>query len=276
MKKLTLLFLGLGISLGIQASKEPEYASAKTKEVIKKMIEAHGGYQKWADLQTMSFSTTMHSESLGLLRFWVSDQTFGMKTKRNYQDWPLVGSQLSYDGEEVWTVDWRVGNPPGHQHSVFFYYVNLPWLTQDENVILGETDLIEHEAFDNKVYKVKMSFKERPIIGKSQMDTYTLYIDSENYLLTGYEYTIAYGPLLDIMNVPKDQPFFGPVLRKNNYIGEIDGLKFALLFTTHDADYTQQYGDHAVYNIQLNGEFDESRMVKPANAVVDPSIDVRK
>ena len=240
------------------------------------MIDAHGGYEKWSQLETMSFSSTMHSESLGLLRFWIKDQVVEMKTRRTYQDWPLVGSKMSFDGEKVWSVDWRVGNPPGHQHSVFFYYLNLPLLTQDEHVVLGEAELIEHKGFDNKVYKVVMSYKQAPIVGKSARDTYTLFIDSESYLLVGYEYTIGYGPLHDVIGVPKDQKVFGPVLRKNNYIAELNGLKFAVLFTTHDPELTTQYGDHAIYNIQFNEEFDEGRMVPPKNAVFDPAKDVRK
>lgn len=240
------------------------------------MMDAHGGYEKWSALETMAFSSTMYSESLGVLRFWIKDQVIEMKSRRTYQNWPLVGSRMSFDGEKVWSTDWRVGNPPSHQHSVFFYYLNLPWLTQEDYVKLGETELIEHKAFDNKVYKVVMSYKKSPVVGKSAKDTYTLYIDANSYLLVGYEYTVGYGPMLDILGLPKDQEVFGPVLRKNNYIADINGLKFPILFTTHDPEMTTQYGDHAIYNIQFNPEFDESRMTPAQNAVFDPAKDVRK
>lgn len=275
MKNLMLLFSALIFSGSLLAS-GPEYENPTTKEVIEKMIMAHGGYEKWEAIETFSFTTNMHSESLGFLRFWINKQTIDMKSLRTYQDWPLVGSKMSFDGDEVWSVDWRVGNPPSHQHSVFFYYINLPWLTQDDNVMLGDAELVKHHAFDNDVYKVSMSFKESPTVGKSVKDTYTLYIDTESYLLIGYEYTVGYGPLLDILGLPKDQEVFGPVLRKNNYIGEIEGLKFPMLFTTHAPDLSAQYGDHAIYGIKIDGEFDESRMIKPENAIVDPAKDVRK
>ncbi|MDW3190983.1 MAG: hypothetical protein R8G66_01425 [Cytophagales bacterium] len=277
MKRITLSLFSLMIALITMADERgPKYASIETKEVIQKMIEAHGGYEKWKALKTLSFMTTMHSESLGVLRFWINDQTVDMQNRRTYQDWPVVGSKLSYDGKKVWSEDWRVGNPPSHQHSVFFYYLNLPWLTQDDHVILGETELIKHPAFDNEVHKVKMSFKKAPTLGKSAKDTYTLYIDSQSYLLVGYEYTIGYGPLLDVVGAPKDQEVFGPVLRKNNYIGEVNGLKFAMLFTTHAADLSAQYGDHVIYDFRIDEGFDESRMIQPANAVIDPAEDVRK
>ncbi|QCK13825.1 hypothetical protein [Mangrovivirga cuniculi] len=218
----------------------------------------------------------MYSKSLGLLKFWSNDQMVDMKTRRSYQDWPIVGSKMTYDGEKVWSENWRVGNPPAHQHSVFYYYLNLPWLTQDDNVILGDAQKIQHKVFENEVYKVDMSFRESPVVGKSQKDTYTLYIDSESYLLVGYEYTIGYGPLLDILNLPKDQEVFGPVLRVINYTGEVEGLKFPILFTTYNIDGTEEYGDHVIYDIKFNEPFDESRMEMPPNAVIDPGKDIRK
>lgn len=277
--KRTITGLSLTIALMLSSftgfANGPEYASAETKEVIGKMIEAHGGYEKWKNLETLSFKTVMHSDALGFIRFWISEQAFDMKTRRSYHDWPLVGSKMSYDGKEAWSVDWRVGNPPNHQHSVFFYYANLPWLTQDDNVKLGKAEKIKHQAFQTEVYKIEMSFKGNPTLGKSSKDTYTLYIDSQNYLLVGYEYTVGYGALLDILKLPKDKPVFGPVLRVNTYTASVNGLRFPVLMTTSNRDQTEQYGDHAVYDYKFDFEFDEERMKKPANAKVDTSKDTR-
>jgi len=275
MKKLVILSIALFTAFTTYAN-GPKYASDKTKEVIGKMIEAHGGYERWSQLKTLSFTTVMHSASLPTLHFWINDQVIDMKTRRTYQDWPVVQSKMSYDGEKAWSVDWRVGNPPNHQHSVFFYYMNLPWLTQDDGVILGESQLVDHKAFDNKVYKVHMSYEKSPVLGKSAKDTYDLYIDSKTYQLVGYEYTVGYGPLLDIMGIPKSKEVFGPVFRKNAYFVDYDGLKFAALFSTHSADLTQQYGDHVIYSVELDAPFDESRMKMPKNAVIDTGKDVRK
>lgn len=263
--------LCFGISIA-----QPKYASKETREIIEKMIQAHGGYDAWKNLKTLTFSSAMHSESLGFLRFWIKTQTVDMKTRRSYQDWPLVGSQIAYDGEKTWSVNWRLGNPPNHQHSVYYYYVNLPWLTQDKNVQLGSVEKIKHPAFKTEVYKIPMSFTESPILGKSDKDTYVLYINAENYILDGYEYTVGYGPLLDLLNVPKDKAVFGPVLRLIIYTGEVKGLKFPMLMTTNSLDLKQQYGDHAIYSFEFNKPFDESRMTMPENAVIDTSTDKRQ
>ena len=61
----TLMFVGSSIA-------QPKYASEETKETIEKMINAHGGYDKWLALETQTFTTAMHSESLGFLRFWIN------------------------------------------------------------------------------------------------------------------------------------------------------------------------------------------------------------
>lgn len=275
MKKVILTMMIAVLAIGNSFS-QPKYASKETKEVIEKMINAHGGYEKWKNLKTLTFSSAMHSKSLGFLRFWIKTQTIDMQTRRSYQDWPIIGSKMSYDGKQAFSTNWRVGNPPNHQHSVFYYYVNLPWLTQDKNVILGKVEKVKHAAFKNEVYKIKMSFTEAPTLGKSERDTYTLYIDSQSYILNGYEYTVGYGPLLDILKLPKDKKVFGPALRINNYSGDVNGLKFPMLMTTNSPDLKQEYGDHVIYDFKINEKFDEKRMIKTKNDVVDTSTDVRK
>ena len=154
--------------------------------------------------------------------------------------------------------------------------MNLPWLTQDSNVKLGKPEKITHEAYENPVLKVEMGFTEPPTDGKSEKDTYTLFIDSETYLLVGYEYTVAWGPLMDGMGIPKGE-VFGPVRRKTSLFStDSNGLKFPVLMTTSNVETGALYGDHVLYNYVLDGKFDESRMTKPSNAVVDTATDVRK
>lgn len=272
----SILCMVLALFFTITSNGQSKYASKETKEIIEKMINAHGGYEKWKSIKNMTFSSAMYSESLGLLKFWIKTQTIDMKTKRSYQDWPVVGSKMTYDGEKAWSVNWRVGNLPNHQHSVYYYYVNLPWLTQGPFVKLGKSEKVKLAAFGNEVYKIKMTFTQSPILGKSKNDSYTLYIDTNSYLLVGYEYTVGFGPLLDQLKVPKDKKVLGPLLRVITYTGDVDGLKFPMLMTTKSPDLKQQYGDHVIYDFKLNAGFDEKRMIMPKNGVIDTSKDVRK
>lgn len=45
---------------------------------------------------------------------------------------------------------------------------------------------------------------------------------------------------------------------------------------TGNLDQTQLYGNHAVYNYSLDMKFDEKKMKKPTNAVLDTSSHLRK
>lgn len=248
----------------------PEYASLETKEVILKMIDAHGGMKKWATAKTFSFQNVMYSQSLGAVPFWISNVTVDKATLRVYQDWPLHQSIMAHNGKETWSVEWRVGNPPKFEALFFYYFLNLPWLTQDENVKLGEVSKIKHNAFDHEVYVVEMGFKTAPV-GKTIKDSYKLFIDSETYLLVGYEYSIGYGKMLDNFQLPASTEVFGPMFRINQNFTEVDGLLYPNIMQTGNTDQTRVYGNHAIINYSLTNSFDEKRMKKPANAVIDNS-----
>ena len=84
-----------------------------------------------------------------------------------YQDWPIEGAVLVYDGEEVWTTDWNKPNKPKMHTLFFFYFVNLPWVTQDDNVQLGAPERSKLPGFDKEFHAIRMSFRDRPSPGKT-------------------------------------------------------------------------------------------------------------
>lgn len=254
----------------------PSYASTASKEIVKKMMDAHGGYANWKKKKTFSYDNIMFSESLPGTPFWISKATIDQKTRRVYMDWPIHKSTMAYDGETAWGLDWKIGNPPKFEALFFYYFLNLPWLTQDDNVNLSDAEKIKHAAFDNEVYVIDMTFKEKPAVGKTVKDNFKLYIDSESYLLVGYEYSIGYGYMLDLFGFPKDKELFGPMFRVNNSFTEVDGLLYPVLMKTSNLDQTQTFGYHTVINYSFDIPFDEARLKKPANAVVDTSSDQRK
>ncbi|WP_340074132.1 hypothetical protein [Leptobacterium sp. I13] len=275
MRKL-FLFLSTGILLACNTkASPPKYASEETKEVILKMIEAHGGMKKWKSMPSFSFENIMYSESLPGSPFWINEVYVDQKTRRVYQYWPLFNSSMAYDGEKTWSLDWRIGNTPKFDALFFYYFLNLPWITQDDNVKLGEVKKIKHKAFKNEVYVIDMGFTEKPIIGKTQKDTYKLYIDSTTYLLMGYEYMIGYGAMLDLFNFPQEKELFGPMFRINDAFREINGLTYPILMHTGNTEQTENYGNHAIINIKTTEKFDESLLKMPERAVIDNSSHLR-
>lgn len=270
------LIITLCLATATSLANQPTYASKASKEVIEKMMDAHGGYSNWKKKKTFSYDNIMFSESLPGTPFWISKATIDTKTRKVYMDWPIHESSMTYDGERAWSVDWKIGNPPKFEALFFYYFLNLPWLTQDKNVNLSDAEKIKHSAFDNEVYVIEMTFKEKPAVGKTAKDNYKLYIDSETYLLVGYEYSIGYGYMLDLFGFPKDKELFGPMFRKNYAFTTVDGLVYPKLMQTSNLEQTQIFGYHTVINYSFDKPFDESRLIKPANAILDTSSDKRQ
>lgn len=275
MKKISLSILCTLIALFTHAQ-ESKYASKLSQEVIEKMIEAHGGMEKWKKAKSFSFDNIMFSKSLPGKPFWANKVTVEQKTRRVYQSWPLHNSSMAFNGDKAWSVDWKIGNPPKFEALFFYYFLNLPWLTQDKNVKLGNTEKIKHNAFKNEVYVIDMGFTEKPAVGKTKIDEYKLYIDSQNYNLIGYEYTVGYGHMLNILGLPKERKFFGPMFRINDSFTNVDGLIYPNMMHTGNLDQTRTYGNHIILNYDLTKKFDENKMKMPKNAVIDTSNHLRK
>ena len=275
MKTFLSMLITVVFTLSINAQKG-KYASAKTNEVINKMMNAHGGYKAWKKTKTFSFDNIMYSKSLGKLPFWVNKVTVNQKTRQVYQEWPLHEAKMAYDGKKTWALDWKIGNSPKFEALFFYYFLNLPWITQDDNVKLSEAIKMKHKAFENEVYVVDMTFTEKPAVGKTATDTYKLYIDSKNYLLVGYEYTIAYGYMLDLMRLPKDKKFFGPMFRVHKSFAKVNGLVYPTFMVTGNTEQTQVYGEHVIFNYSLTKPFDRSKLKMPAKAILDPTSEFRK
>ena len=116
---------------------DSKYASEQTREVIGKMIEAHGGLKKWQGMPSISYQHTYvspHDPS----NPWTSDEIVEQGTRRVYQKWPLDNAEIIYDGEAYYGVNWQRGNPPKFTAHLAMYFSNIPWLTQDEGVKLGD------------------------------------------------------------------------------------------------------------------------------------------
>ena len=276
MKKMTTLIALITIFLAtFEAFAQPKYASEESQRVIGKMVEAHGGLDSWRKAETVSFDNIMFSEGLGEEKFWISKITVDQKTKRVYQEWPLHNATMASDGKQAWSVNWKAGNPPKSEALMFYYFLNLPWLTQDKNVELGAVEKIKHKGFKNEVYVIRFGFAEKPVIGKTKLDSYKLFIDSRSYLLLGYEYMIGYGGMLDLMELPADKKLFGPMFRIHDSFTNVGGLTYPNRMHTGNLDQTQTYGYHAIINYDLTADFDESKMKVPKNAVIDKSSDKR-
>ncbi|MDX1619010.1 MAG: hypothetical protein R3224_09510 [Balneolaceae bacterium] len=116
-----------------------------------------------------------------------------------------------------------------------------------------------------------MSFKEDPAIGKVKSDTYRLYIDAESYRLLAYEYTVGYGALLDIMRMPGERSYVGPVLRHIDIYREVNGLTYHYQMHITDLQQSAVFGQHVLIDYAFDKKITDLIGDKPAGAVIDRS-----
>jgi len=251
---------------------QPQYASGNSRDVIEKMIKAHGGIEKWRSVPAISFDAIMHNNyhDKNELAWWVARESIDQKTRQVYQDWYLNDAQIGYDGNNVWSNNWKKTNPPTSMLYFFYYFINLPWITQDDGVILSEVSQFEWPGHGGKTYhQVKMTFEKPPIIGKSALDYFILYIDPDSNLLVGYQYAVGNRALLKSLGQPPERKLFGPLWRVITKHQTVDGLVFPAAFRTMPEADERIVGNHIITHVDVKTPFDFSKVKKPSTAVID-------
>ena len=255
--------------ISLQAN--PVYASSESKRVIENMVNAHGGLERWKAAPSIRYDAVMHNNYHGKqeLAWWVQHEVIDQKTRQVVQNWTLDKAQIGFDGNDVWTVNWNRANPPTMMVHFFYYFVNLPWLTQDDGVELGEPKPFTWPGLNKELIEVSMTFTEAPTVGKTGKDYFVLYIDPQTWQLFGYQYGIGYKPFLDMMNMPEGKDTFGPLWRLITSTTDVNGLVFPSAFRTMPEADERIVGNHVILNIDIGQPFDAEKAQKPANAVVD-------
>jgi len=245
----------------------PHYSSPETRTVIERMIAAHGGMDRWRAAPTISFSRKAVFEN-NPQKPWVLHETIEQDRRRLYQSWPGEEILLADDGVEVWTVNWKPLFPPRFVARIGFYFLNMPWITQDPGVILEEIGRGTHPVSDGEYVKVALSFE--PGTGDTPKDRYVLYIDPESHLLQAIEYHVSYGALLDASYLPPSTKTIGPFYHVNHEFESIDGLRVPVRYSVHGQSGSRTIaGEVSAWSFRK--EFDEARLEKPPEAVVDTS-----
>ena len=246
--------------------------SCVAEETAVKLIEAHGGWERWQAAPTVSFKHTMVAP-YEPDDPWVSVEVTDNRTRCEYQEWPLDGAKIVYDGKQVWSTDWKRANPPKFMVNLTYYFLNLPWLTQDDGVKLeapGQGKLPN----DGKNYDtLRMTFAGG--VGETPDDYYVIYIDPDTGMMRGVEYVVTYGALLDLMGLPADMTSFGPLYKVFEEYTDVGGLKVPAAYRTFSAD-GNVYGEHKVEDFSFSRSFEDKWLEKPEGAVVDNSSAKRK
>jgi hypothetical protein len=143
-----------------------------------------------------------------------------------------------------------------------YYFLNLPWLTQDPGVNLEKpgTDRIRGEKTD--YITIRMTFADG--VGDTPDDYYLLYIDPETFRLKANRYIVTYRDILPdgVTSTPEH-------LLVYDEFETVDGLLVPKKFTVFEEE--RVYAACEIGEWSFTDTFDEARMTMPEGAVVDDS-----
>jgi hypothetical protein len=223
------------------------------------MVAAHGGLQKWRSAPTVSFEDEFNVPGQP---DEVSRVVVEQSRRRAYIDMAGSAASLVWDGEKAWSLNWQSPMPPRFLALLNYYFLNLPWLTQDPGVKLGEPGIGRVTGDSTDYATVMMTFE--PGTGDTPDDYYRLYIDPETKRLKACAYVVTYRSLLPegVTSTPEHVLIY-------DEFATVDSLLVPVRYTIYEGDSV--YAGCSIRNWAFDRAFDESRMVMPEGAVLDSS-----
>ena len=236
-------------------------------------IEAQGGLEAWYGAPTRSFAWE-YSNLEANLRF-KSHLVADNRTRRMYHELQTFGqtddvqeveARFAWDGEEAWI------SPPEMQEALNprfwaatgYYLESIPFVLADPGLAY---ELLPQEELDGKVYDmVRVSFS--PGIGDTPGDFYLLYVDPATKKMRALRLIVTFfGP-----QGPADLPY-PEILAVYDEWTTVEGLTVPTLtrgYTFADGKKGDLRSQTWTTEISFSEPFDESRLVKPADAWVAP------
>lgn len=225
------------------AQEGPTYDAPETRAIVERVLEAHGGLEAWRRAETIAFDHVMFTPHLlkeGDTRWWTSREVVHKPTGRLYQEWPVDGARMAFDGTRVWSVGWKRPNSPQGMARVHYRFLFLPWLTQDEGTVLARGDDETLPGDDRASLTVTMA------LPGGEGPPMALFVDPDTYQLRGFGY--------------------GPARHRIDRFGDADGLSVPIDWTTTVEG--RVIGHHLALHVTLDAPWDPARLVPPSDAVI--------
>lgn len=228
--------------------------------IVDRLVAAHGGLKAWRDAPSVRF--TDHWTLPGGRQY---STRVVVEQGRRRSTLDMLGSEahLGWDGEKAWSVAWESPAPPRFMAQLNYYFVNLPWLTQDPGVVLAYEGQRPVRGSDTAYHHVRMSFENG--VGDTPDDYYLLYVDPDSHRLHGCEYIVTYQPLLPdgVEHTPPHDLIF-------QEWAQVDGLVVPVSYVIYEGD--EIYAKCEIDEWEFEEPFDPSSVEMPEGAVVDDSL----
>lgn len=221
--------------------------------IVREMVLAHGGMDAWRSAPAIAFTEQWGD---GELTRVIVEQG----RRRAYAERPATNARMAWDGERAWGLDWQ-GAPPRFAARLTYYFMHLPWMTQDPGVILGESGTGRLPGDSTSYATVSMTFE--PGVGDTPRDTYELYIDPETKRLAACRYVMTYSAVL-----PEGMDQAPPSVLVFGDHQTIEGLVVPMQLTFHDMNGAAT-ASCTITEWTANASFDEAMVAMPGGATVD-------
>lgn len=242
----------LGCQQTEQQNSEPVAPVAETGHHIESLTEvfdAHGGYQLWSSMKSLSYEKGDESTVTNLqnrkIRVESPEQTFG------------------FDGEDVWVLpDSADASRARFYHNLYFYFYAMPFVVGDPGARYEE---VEPKELQGKEYNgIKVSYGDG--VGDSPEDNYILWYDPETNQMEWLMYTVTY---------TSGEPSDKYSLIKYEGWESIEGLRLAttLQWYMYDGETVgEKRGEPSVFtNVRLSTDAPSSDLFEmPVGAQVAP------
>jgi len=241
------------------APKSETAALLQGPQIVQDMVAAHGGIRAWRSAPTVAFEDQFDIPGQPPQ---VSRVVVEQARRRAYIDLPEASSSMSWDGEKAWSTNWQSPLPPRFLALLNYYFVDLPWLTQDPGVKLGEPSTGKLVGDPTEYTTVMMTFM--PGTGDTPDDYYRLYIDPTSKQLKGCAYVVTYKALLPegVTSTPEHIVVY-------DEMATVSGLLVPTRYTIYEGDAV--YAKCTIRNWAFDRPFDEARMAMPQGATLDTS-----
>lgn len=261
------------VSADVSESAEgPQYASTKSRAVVQRMVDAHGGLERWRA------ATAIHFESSLAVNFgsgtWVpfaEEATVDPGSRRVYARLPNPDGtfgRIAFDGKGAWSAGELQGiarAPARFTAWRNFYLFNLPWMTQDSGVRLGDPEPSRLPIGDRECLTVRMTFDAGT--GDTPKDSYRLFIDPLTYRLMAAEYVMTYTTMM--RNGAKASP---PSIFVWEETADVGGLIVPTRYTVYwSHDHSVAVKDGRIDHWAFDARFDESQLEMPPDGTPDAS-----
>jgi len=260
-----------------QASEARERLNASEGgQMVLASIEAHGGLEAWYAAPTSAY-VWEYSNVPSNMRF-SSRLVADNRTRRVYHDLFAFGTpeeveeveaSFAWDGADAWISPGERRQPnPRFWSLTGYYFQSIPFVLADPGVRFR---ILPPEELNGVAHQRVMAYYDAGV-GDSPGDLYVLYLDPDTERVAAIVYTVTFGRSYQPSEDGPAAPTSGTLFYYQDYV-TVDGLTVPTRFRGYawlNGEQGTFRNEAWVSEISFRVPFDESRLVMPADARIEP------